>query len=108
MAYRKQAMLKSFRIKEGIEEGQQGLQEIEYKQGPIRGLTIVSRESVFSFFKPLHNTVQRKLTTDHFHIFPDLHNVCRNVDSNMTLADEWIALFNDVEVTDEEIDNEFF
>lgn len=108
MAYRKQAMLKSFRIKEGIEEGQQSLQEIEYKQGPIRGLTIVSRESVFSFFKPLHNTVQRKLTTDHFHIFPDLHNVCRNVDSNMTLADEWIALFNDVEVTDEEIDNEFF
>lgn len=108
MAYRKQAMLKSFRIKEGIEEGQQSLQEIEYKQGPIRGLTIVSRESMFSFFKPLHNTVQRKLTTDHFHIFPDLHNVCRNVDSNMTLADEWIALFNDVEVTDEEIDNEFF
>lgn len=57
MAYRKQAMLKSFRIKEGFEEGQQSLQEIEYKQGPIRGLTIVSRESVFSFFKPLHNTV---------------------------------------------------
>lgn len=109
MEYRKQAMLKSFRIKEeDIEEGQQSLQEIEYKQRPTRGLTIVS-ESVFSFFKTMHNTVQRKLTTDHLHIFPDLNNVIRrNVDSDTTLPDEWILLFNNVEVTDEEIDNEFF
>lgn len=50
-----------------------------------------------------------KLTTDHFHIFPDLHNVIRrNVDSDMTLADEWLALFNNVKVTDEEVDNEIF
>lgn len=109
MEYRKQAMLKNFRIKEEeIEEGQQSMQEIEYKQGPTRGLTIVS-ESVFSFFKTLHNTVQKKLTKDHFHIFPDLHNVIRrNVDSDMTLADEWIALFHNVEVKDEEVDNEIF
>lgn len=50
MEYRKPAMLKSFRIKqEDIEEGQQSLQEIEYKQRQTRGLTIVS-ESVFLFF----------------------------------------------------------
>lgn len=104
MEYRKQAMLKSFRIKEeDIEEGQQSLQEIEYKQRPTRGLTIVS-ESVFLFFKTM-----RKLTTDHLHIFPDLNNVIRrNVDSDMTLPDEWILLFNNVEVTDEEIDNDIF
>lgn len=34
--------------------------------------------------------------------------MCRNVDFNMILVDEWIVLFNDVEVIDEEIDNEFF
>lgn len=50
-----------------------------------------------------------KLTTDHLHIFPDLNNVIRrNVDSDMTLPDEWILLFNNVEVTDEEIDNDIF
>lgn len=45
---------------------------------------------------------------DYFYIFFDLYNVCRNVDFNMILVDEWIVLFNDVEVIDEEIDNEFF
>lgn len=41
-------MFKNFRIKD-VDEGHESIQEIVYKQGPTRGLTVVS-ESVFSFF----------------------------------------------------------
>ncbi|XP_062616249.1 uncharacterized protein LOC134277961 [Saccostrea cucullata] len=110
LEYRKQIMLKNFRIREAdVDEGEESMREIEHKQGPTRGLTVVS-EPVFSFFKSLHKIVQKKLTKEHFHLFhEDLHNVVRrSVDSEMTLADEWISLFNDAEVSHEEVDDEIF
>lgn len=49
--------------------------EIEFKQGPSRGLTIVS-DPVYDFFVQL-NSVQKNLTPEHFHLYHEnLHNKC--------------------------------
>lgn len=103
-------MLKIFRIREeGVEEGEDSMKEIESKQGPTRGLTIVS-ESVFSFFISLHK-LYPKIDSRTFPFFPhkDLHNVLRrSVDSDMTLVDEWLSLFHVEYDSNEEVDDEIF
>ena len=73
--------------------------EIEFKQSPSRGLTIVS-DPVYDFFVLLNSVVQKNLTAEHFHLYHErLHNTSRNaIDTDDALADKWISLFGNVEV----------
>ncbi|KAK3093534.1 hypothetical protein FSP39_016902 [Pinctada imbricata] len=113
LEYRKQALLKNFRIKEediDTREDTSTMTEIEFKQGPTHGLTIVS-EPVYNFFVMLNQVTQKCLSAKHFHLnYENLHTKCRNaVDSDNTLIDNWISLFQNVSFTDDsEIEDELF
>lgn len=109
--YKKQAMLKSFRVSEqDVDTSEDTMNEIQYKQGPSHGLTIVS-EPVYNFFVMLNQVTQKSLSAKHFHLYyEDLHTKCRDaVDSDNTLIDTWISLFQNVNLgADSEIEDELF
>lgn len=57
--YKKQAMLKSFRVSEqDVDTSEDTMNEIQYKQGPSHGLTIVS-EPVYNFFVMLNQVTKK-------------------------------------------------
>lgn len=108
LEYKKQSLLKNFRVsKQDVNNNQDSMAEIEFKQGPSRGLTIVS-DPVYDFFVQLNSVVQKNLTPEHFHLYHEnLHNKCRNaVDTDDNVAEKWIFLFGNVD--DNEIENEIF
>lgn len=113
LEYKKQALLRSFRIREEEADLQDdSMKEIETRQGPTHGLTIVS-EPVFSFFISLNQTVQRNITIEHFHLYhEDLHSRVRaSVELDTLLIEEWISLFENTSATeqsDDEVEDEFF
>lgn len=109
--YKKQAMLKSFRVSEqDVDTSEDTMNEIQYKQGPSHGLTIVN-EPVYNFFVMLNQVIQKSLSAKHFHLYyEDLHTKCRDaVDSDNTLIGTWISLFQNVNLgADSEIEDELF
>jgi len=104
--YKKQALLKQFRINEqDLSDNDESMAEINFKQGQSRGLTIVS-DIVFDFFLALNAVVQQKLSPEQIDLhFEELHHKCRYaVDNDDVLLERWIALFeiqNDDEIEDE-------
>ncbi|MES9881788.1 MAG: hypothetical protein ABW185_13000 [Sedimenticola sp.] len=109
MDYKKQRMLKEFRINESdISETDDSMNEIEFKQQQGRGLTVVS-DTVFGFFLYLNAVVQQNLSHEQIHVhYHKLHHSCRlSVDTNEELAQKWVSLF-DVQGGDEVEDELFF
>ncbi|KAJ8306390.1 hypothetical protein KUTeg_016935 [Tegillarca granosa] len=98
--YKKQKLLQNFRIKEDEAPGpgETSMAEIQNKQGPTRGLTIVS-DDVFQFFIKLNSFLQKKSTLEYFHLYGEnIFQHCRNIiDSNDELIQDWISLFGGVE-----------
>ncbi|VDI68615.1 Hypothetical predicted protein [Mytilus galloprovincialis] len=108
MDYKKQCLLKQFRISElDVADNDESMVEIDFKQGPSRGLTIPN-DSVFNFFLSLHSVLQHKLSLKQMHLYlEDLHNHCRNaVDNDDVLIGKWISLF-DIQ-DDGKIEDELF
>ena len=106
--YKKQKMLQFFRIKEDEALcNDPSMLEIAYKQGPSRGLTIVSDE-MFQFFITLNTLVQSSLSSSHFHLHGEnIFIYCRNVvDSNEDILKMWMKLFGDFE--DPDLEDEIF
>ncbi|OWF43751.1 Protein amalgam [Mizuhopecten yessoensis] len=104
--YKKQIMLKQFRISEDqIQDTEESMMEIDFKQGTSRGLHIVNEE-VFGFFLVLNEVVQAQLTNEHFHLhYHNIHMMCRSaVDENGILLEKWIDLFGSID--DNEIEDE--
>lgn len=100
--------MKNFRIREEeVDLQDESIKEIESKQGPTRGLTIVS-EPLFQSFILLNETVQKNITSEHFHLYHEhLHNRIRaRVDSNTSLIEEWISLFQTTCI--DEVEDEIF
>lgn len=59
-------MLKSFRDSEqDVDTSEDTMNEIQYKQGPSHGLTIVG-EPVHNFFVMLNQVTQKNLSAKHF------------------------------------------
>ncbi|XP_056007596.1 uncharacterized protein LOC130050837 [Ostrea edulis] len=107
LEYKKQAMLKNFRVSDTNEDT---MNEIEFKQGPSRGLTIVS-EPVYDFFVLLNQVTQKSLSDKYFHLYyENLHTKCREaVDSDNNLIDTWISLFENINLSDDsEIEDELY
>ncbi|KAJ8318222.1 hypothetical protein KUTeg_003313, partial [Tegillarca granosa] len=106
--YKKQKLLQNFRIKEDEAPGpgETSMAEIQNKQGPTRGLTIVS-DDVFQFFIKLNSFLQKKSTLEYFHLYGEnIFQHCRNIiDSNDELIQDWISLFGGVE---DNIEDEIF
>ena len=66
LEYKKQSLLKNFRISEqDLDVNQDSMAEIECKQGPSRGLTIVS-DPVYDLFVLLNSVVQKILLQNIF------------------------------------------
>jgi hypothetical protein len=111
LEYKKQALLKSLRIREeDVDVQDASMKEIEAKQGPTRGLTIVS-DQLFHFFILLNETVQKNITGEHFHLYrEELHNRVRAcVDSETSLIEAWISLFHNTCIEQfEEVEDEIF
>ncbi|CAG2210296.1 unnamed protein product [Mytilus edulis] len=108
MDYKKQALLKQFRINElDMNENDDSMAEIDLKQGPSRGLTIPNG-NVFDFFLSLNNFLQKKLSPGQIHLLlEELHNHCRTIaDSDDALLSKWSSLF-DVQ-DDDKIEDELF
>jgi hypothetical protein len=108
--YKKRQMMLQFRIREGDiaePEKDESLSEIQFKQGPTRGLSIVS-DDVFDFFSSLNAVVQGSFTSEQFHLhLAQLHVKSRNVvDNDTDLLEKWLALFGSVD--EEDLDDEIF
>ncbi|OWF43042.1 hypothetical protein KP79_PYT04964 [Mizuhopecten yessoensis] len=106
--YRKQRMLKTFRINESeVDDSEPSMAEIDFKQGLSHGLYVVS-DDVFNFFIKLHDVVQSTITVAQFHLhFDNIHLNCRSaVDASDLLLDKWIDLFG--EIDDTQMEDEIF
>ena len=97
-SYKLHRLLKGLRISEesaikttSIPES---MYEIEFRQGPTRGLLHVS-DQVFLFFSNAHIFLQRFLSAKAFHVFDNkIHLICRqNLFTNDSLLQEWNRLF---------------
>ncbi|MES9882103.1 MAG: hypothetical protein ABW185_14610 [Sedimenticola sp.] len=95
-SYKKQAMLKQFRIQEDNAPQDDSMYEIQSKQDLSHGLFIVNDE-VFNFFVNLNTVVQAQFSFEHYHMYAEnMHTLCRNaVDRNDHLAEHWLQLFAD-------------
>lgn len=68
LEYKKQAMLRNFCISEqDVDVNDDSMIEIESKQGPSQGLTIVD-EPMYNFFVMLNQQTQKYLSKEHFHL----------------------------------------
>lgn len=107
--YRLHKLLKSLRISEeeaiNATENPESLLEVEFRQGPSRGLIHMS-DSVFSFFLDLHNCIQRFMTPKAFHLGGEnVHLFIRGKlleDDDIFLT--WMDLFS---VSDDDDDDTF-
>ena len=82
--------------------------EIDYKQGPARGLLHVP-DSVFNFFLSINSLLQKLLSPEAFHLYGGrIHSVAQHkLFANETLLEKWLNLFSaecasEPEVSDED------
>ena len=106
--YKKQVLLKQFRImEEDVNKSDGSYMEIESKQGQSRGLFIVSGE-MLDFFMKLNAETQHILASDSFHFYgSNIHIESKNyILGNEKLIGQWLKLFESIEVND--IEDEMF
>ena len=110
MSFKKGQLLKTFRIREEDvnSEMRDSMQEIEFKQGLTRGLTVVS-DKVFAFFVQLNDELQNELTTDRFHLHSyNLFTICRGiVRTHEEILASWMELF-EMSAATEDIEEDIF
>ena len=101
-SYRMHRLLKTLRISEEqvVKETQvpDSISEIEFRQGPSRGLLHVG-DDVFQFFVKLHNFTQKLVNHEAFHLAGEnIHLVARGqIFTNLELSSAWMDLFADTE-----------
>ena len=85
----------------------ESMYEIEFRQGPSRGLMHVS-DDVYLFFCHLHIFLQQFLSAKAFHVFDNrIHLICRQkLLKNEDLKQKWTSLFAQPSSTGDDNDDE--